>query len=301
MKRISIQGLLILLLALPQAASATLNVLACEPEWGALTRELGGDKVKVYDATHALQNPHRIEAKPSLIAQARKADLLVCTGAELEIGWLPLLLRQSGNGKIQPGQSGYFEAAAFVRKLEIPTRIDRADGDIHPGGNPHIHLDARNIGLVATALARQLALVDPDNTAYYQQRHTDFSSRWQSAVQRWEQQAAPLKGVPVVVQHRGFPYLSDWLGLNEVAALEAKPGLEPSSSHLASVLAQLKKNPARMVIRAAYQQDRPSRWISEHAGIKGVELPYTVGGSSGAKDLFGLFDDTIARLLEAAK
>lgn len=290
-----------LLLLVCNSAFAALNILACEPEWGALARELGGDKVSVRDATNAFQDPHRIEAKPSLIAQARKADLLVCTGSELEIGWLPLLLRQSGNPAIQPGKPGYFEAAPLVKRLEVPTRMDRADGDVHAGGNPHIQTDPRNISSVADALARRLAEIDSANAAYYQQRQSDFAQRWQAAIKRWETQAAPLKGTAVVVQHRGFPYLSNWLGLQEVAALEPKPGIEPSSAHLASVVETLKQKPARMVLRAAYNHERPSRWLAERTAIKVVELPYTVGGSTQANDLFGLFDDTIHRLLEGIK
>lgn len=284
-----------------QTASAALNVLACEPEWGALARELGGELVTVADATNALQDPHRIEARPSLIAKARSAELIVCTGSELEVGWLPLLLRQSGNANIQPGKLGYFEASALVRKLEIPTRLDRAEGDIHPGGNPHIQLDPRNIVRVAEGLAKRLAELDPAHAAQYQQRQADFAQRWQAAIKRWEAQAEPLKGITIVVQHRAFPYLNEWLGLREVATLEPKPGVEPSGSHLASVLEQLKRQPARMVIHAAYNDDRPSLWIAERAKIPAVTLPFTVGGTEQAKDLFGLFDDTINRLLGALK
>lgn len=284
-----------------QTASAALNVLACEPEWGALTRELGGELVTITDATNALQDPHRIEARPSLIAKARSAELIVCTGSELEVGWLPLLLGQSGNPNIQPGKLGYFEASALVRKLEIPTRLDRAEGDIHPGGNPHIQLDPRNIARVAEGLAKRLAELDPAHAAQYQQRQADFAQRWQAAIKRWEAQAAPLKDIAIVVQHRAFPYLNEWLGLRQVATLEPKPGVEPSGSHLASVLEQLKHQPARMVIRAAYNDDRPSGWIAERAKIPAVTLPFTVGGTEQAKDLFGLFDDTINRLLGALK
>jgi zinc/manganese transport system substrate-binding protein len=286
-------------LALPVAAA--LNVLACEPEWGALTRELGGDKVSVYDATNALQDPHRIQARPSLIARARNADLLACTGSELEIGWLPILLQQSGNPKIQPGQPGYFEAARYVRMLEVPARLDRAEGDIHPGGNPHIQTDPRNIALVAAALAKRLAQVDPANAGFYQGRYKAFADRWQAAIRNWEKEAAPLRGTAIVVQHKGFPYLENWLGLQEVAALEPKPGVEPTSSHLAQVLGQLQRQPAKMVIRAAYNDGRASQWLAERAKIPAVELPFTVGGSDRAKDLFGLFDDTVQRLLAAAK
>lgn len=294
-------GLLILLAAFSEPAAAALQVMACEPEWGALAKELGGDSVSVYTATTGLQDPHAIEARPSLIAQMRRAELLVCTGGDLETGWLPLLLRQSGNPRVQPGTPGYFEATAFVRKLEIPLRLDRSEGDIHAAGNPHIQTDPRNIASVAEALNKRLAQINPANAASYQARYAAFSSRWQQAIQRWEREAAPLKGVAIVVQHRGFPYLISWLGLREVAALEPKPGIEPSSAHLTAVLEQLRTQPARMVIRAAYQDPRASRWLSEKAHIPAVELPFTVGGSDQAKDLFGLFDDTLVRLLKAAQ
>ena len=290
-----------LFLLASQAANAALNVFACEPEWGALAQELGGDKVSVFNATNALQDVHHIEAKPSLVAQLRKADLLLCTGSELEIGWLPVLLRQSANDKLQAGKPGNFEATHYVRMLEIPTRLDRADGDMHPGGNPHIQTDPRNISKVAEALALRLAEVDAANAPFYQGRYKDFAQRWQTAIKRWEAQAASLKGVSIVVQHKGFPYLEDWLGLKQVATLEPKPGVEPTSAHLAEVLTQLQRQPARMVIRAAYNSDRPSQWLSERAKIPAVALPFTVGGSERAKDLFSLFDDTIQRLLEANK
>jgi zinc/manganese transport system substrate-binding protein len=284
-----------------QTAHAALNVFACEPEWGALAQELGGDKVTVFTATNAMQDVHHIEAKPSLVAQLRKADLLVCTGSELEIGWLPVLLRQAGNSNVLAGKTGNFEAAHYVRMLEIPSRLDRADGDVHAGGNPHIQTDPRNIARVGDALAQKLAETDATNAVFYQTRHKDFAQRWQEAMKRWDAQAAPLKGMAIVVQHKGFPYLEDWLGLHEVATLEPKPGVEPTSSHLSEVLAQLQRQPAKMVIRAAYNSDRPSQWLSERAKIPAVALPFTVGGSDRAKDLFSLFDDTVQRLVDAAK
>jgi zinc/manganese transport system substrate-binding protein len=280
-------------------AQAALRVLACEPEWGALTVELGGNLVDVSVATGALQDPHQIQAKPSLIARARNADLLVCTGAELEIGWLPILLQQSGNARLQAGQPGNFAAADFVRKLDVPAQLDRAQGDVHAAGNPHIQTDPRNIALVATALGQRLQQVDPAHAAEYAQRLADFTRRWQVAMARWAAQAAPLKGRAVVSQHKAFVYLYDWLGMKEVAVLEPKPGVEPSASHLQAVLATLKGTPARLVLYAAYQDPRPSEWLSKNAGVAAVKIPFTVGGSDAAKDLFGLFDDTLARLLAA--
>lgn len=292
------QIICVFLLLLSSHAHAALNVFACEPEWAALVQQLAGDKASIYTATAALQDPHRIEARPSLIAKARRADLLVCTGAELEVGWLPVVLRESGNSAIQPGGNGYFEAASAVHLLEAPTRLDRSEGDVHPQGNPHIQTDARNFLPIAEALSQRLIQLDAANASDYRQRLAAFTQQWRAAIARWEQQAAPLRGVPVVVQHKGFPYLSAWLGLQEVATLEPKPGMEPSAAWLAQVLATLQQHPAKMVLHAAYQNARPSEWIAQRTRIALVEVPYTVGGSDGAKDLYGLFDDTIARLLK---
>ncbi|TMH48211.1 MAG: zinc ABC transporter substrate-binding protein [Betaproteobacteria bacterium] len=267
-------------------ALANLNVFATVPEWGALVEELGGDKVKVYTATNALQDPHHVEAKPSLIARARGADLVVATGAELEIGWLPLVTQQAGNPKVQAGKPGYFEAAPLVPMVEKPTRLDRAEGDVHPLGNPHIQTDPRNIARVAGPLSARLAELDPASAAYYQVRYKDFAARWNAAIARWEREATPLRGVAVLVQH---------------ASLEPKPSVEPTIAHLSEVLETVKRQPVKMVIRAAYQSDRASQWIAERAKINVVVLPFTVGGDDAAKDLFGLFDDTVQRLLKGAQ
>ncbi|HEY3179275.1 MAG TPA: zinc ABC transporter substrate-binding protein [Casimicrobiaceae bacterium] len=280
-------------------AYAVLNVFATVPEWGALAEELGGDAVKVYVATNALQDPHHIEAKPSLIARARNADLVVATGAELEIGWLPLVVQQAGNPKIRAGQPGYFEAANYVTLLDKPARLDRAEGDVHAAGDPHIQTDPRNITRVAAALAGRLAELDPTNAETYRTRYRTFDDKWRAAIVRWEREAASLRGVPILVQHKAFTYLIAWLGIKEVAALEPKPGVDPTISYLSEVLTTIQRQPVKMVIRAAYQSDRASQWIAERAKITPVVLPFTVGGDPEAKDLFSLFDDTLARLLKA--
>jgi len=282
------------------AAQAALQVFACEPEWAALTRELAGEHATVYTATTAQQDPHRVQARPSLMAAARKADLLVCTGAELESGWLPLVLRQSGNARVQAGQPGHFEAAAFVRLLDVPADVDRADGDVHASGNPHIQTAPGTFAVVAPALVQRLVQLDPPRAAVYQQRLKDFQQRWAAATLRWTQAAQPLKGVRIVVQHKGFAYLEHWLGLQTAAALEPKPGVEPTSAHLAGVLRQLQAQPARVVVRAAYHEGRGAQWLADRARMPVVVLPYTVGGSERAADLFGLFDDTVDRLLQGA-
>ncbi len=282
-----------------QCAAAELQVFACEPEWAALAQQLGGEDVEVYTATTAFQDPHRIEARPSLIAQTRQADLMVCSGAELEIGWLPLLLRQSGNGRIQIGQPGYFEAAAQVERLEIPERVDRSMGDIHPSGNPHVHLDPRRLLTIAEELTDRMQALDPEQADEYRARLEGFKSQWIQAIAHWEARAAPLEGVPVVVHHRTWAYLFDWLGLETAGELEPKPGIPPTAAHLAELQSRLEEQPAAMVIRSAYESEQASQWLSENAGIPAVMLPYTVGGSEAADDLYGLFADTIDRLLNA--
>lgn len=277
------------------SAQAAIKVFTCEPEWASLVQELGGAQVSVTSATTALQDPHHIEARPSLIAKARQADLLVCTGAGLEAGWLPPLLRTAGNARVQPGQPGFFDAASAVPLLESRARADRADGDVHPEGNPHLHLDARNIARVAEQLAARLQQLDAAQAQHYRSRYQDFARRWQAALSRWEREAALLKGMPVVYHHRSWVYLAQWLGLKEVGVLEPKPGLPPTAAHLTQLLAQLKTQPARAILRSAYEDGRADAWLAERANIPALLLPYTVG-AEGADDLFKLFDISLARL-----
>jgi zinc/manganese transport system substrate-binding protein len=287
-------------LTLASRDAAALSVFACEPEWAALASELGGDKVEVFAATKGLQDPHQIQARPALIARLRNAELAICTGAELEIGWLPVLQRSAGNGAVQPGQRGFIAAAEQIGLKEQPTRLDRADGDVHPAGNPHIQTDPRNIARVAAVVTQRLIDLDARNAEHYRARAADFDQRWRAAIARWETQAAPLKGLPVAVEHRSWIYLLDWLGLREVGAIEPKPGIPPSSGYLAQLVAELPRKGARMILYAAYEDPRSAQSVAQRIGIPAVLLPFTVGGSDAAKDLFGLFDDTVARLLAAA-
>ena len=290
---------LLAMAALP--AWASLNVFATVPEWGALAKEIGGEQVTVYTATTAFQDPHRIEARPSLLAQARRAQLLVAAGADLEIGWLPLVVRDSGNSAIQAGRPGYFEAASYVNRLDVPTVLDRAHGDVHAAGNPHTHLDPRNVLKVGEALAQRMAELDAANAALYQSGFKTFAGKWQVAMARWEKEGTPLRGVPVLVHHSSFVYLTHWLGIKEVGSLEPKPGIEPTSGHLSALLAKQQTTPAKMVLRTAYNQEGPSQWIAGKTGTPAVLLPYTVGGTAEAKDLFTLFDDTLQRLLKGLR
>lgn len=291
----------LLLAAASLPALAALQVFATVPEWGGLVREIGGDRVSVFIATTALQDPHRIEARPSLLAQARRAQLVVATGADLEAGWLLLVVRDSGNADIQPGRPGYFEAARFVSLLDVPAALDRSHGDVHAAGNPHIQLDPRNLLKVGEALAVRFGELDPPNALAYRAAYQAFAGKWQAAITRWEKEAAPLRGLPVLAHHDSFVYLAQWLGFTVSGKLEPKPGIEPTSGQLSGLLERQRNAPAKMVLRTAYQSDGPSLWIAGKAGIPAVMLPFTVGGSPAAGDLFGLFDDTVQRLLKAAR
>ena len=282
-------------------ACAALNVFACEPEWAALAKEIGGDRVSVFSATTSRQDVHHIQARPSLIARARNADLLICSGSELEIGWLPLLLTQSGNARIQPGAPGHLEASQYVARLEVPSVVDRSMGDVHPAGNPHIHTDPRNIAKVSDVLAARLEQLDQVNAVAYQERARAFAARWQAAIARWEQEGARLKGVPVVVYHKDFSYFIHWMGMREVGTLEPKPGVPPTPAHLAELVERMKREPAKAVIYSPYNNPQAAQFLSERTGIAPVMVPFTVGGTDKATDLYGLFDDTIERLLAVLK
>ena len=289
----------VLLIIVPHSASA-LNVFACEPEWGSLVTELTADDIEITVATTAFQDPHRLQAKPSLIAAIRNADLVVCTGADLEIGWLPLLLRRAGNRQIQPGNPGNFVAAEYVRRLEIPKVLDRAQGDVHPQGNPHIHLRPRNIARVADALTERLIEIDSGNRMLYQTRLQDFQNRWEVATEQWEERALALDGMRLASHHKSFSYLADWLNLDIVATLESKPGIPPSGAQLAGLLEQLTPNPPIGVIRTPYENKKSSQWLSKRLEIPEIRLPFSVGGTDNVIDLFTLYDVTLRMLEEHA-
>jgi zinc/manganese transport system substrate-binding protein len=286
--------------ALPRLALADLDIFTCEAEWASLAEEIGGEHVKAEAAVAGMQDMHYLQARPSLIAKVRQADLVICTGAELEVGWLPLLLRQANNPDVQPGGRGFMSAADYVDLLEKPETVDRALGDIHPFGNPHIQTDPRNIAKVAQALAERLEQVDPPNAAWYRERYRSFDQRWQQAIARWQREAAPLKGLKVVVHHQAFDYLFAWLGIDVVGALEPLPGIDPTISHMTQLLQAQKTNPAKMVVRASFNDARASEWFAGRAGIPAVMLPFSVGGDDASKDLFSWYDDMLSILLKAA-
>lgn len=292
--------ILILLFGPVTQAQAALNVFACEPEWAALAKEIGGDKVDVIAATAGVQDPHHVRAKPSLLAAMRKADLVFCTGAGLEAGYLPVLMQQAAPTGVQPGNPGNLMAANSIRLMGVPEKVDRAMGDVHPEGNPHIQTDPRNILAAAKPLADRLAQIDPANADFYQKRLTDFTTGWRAAIQKWQNEAEKLRGLPVVVYHDEWAYLNRWLGLKEVATLEVKPGIPPTPSHLQDVLAAAKAAGVKTIILAPFDDDEAAHWLAEQTSAKIIHLPFTVGGMEGADTLQTTFDRTVSSLEGAA-
>lgn len=289
----------VLVTAAPSSAFAKVNIFACEPEWAALAHEIGGDLVDVTSATNARQDVHHIRAKPSLLAAMRKADIVLCTGASLEIGWLPILLKKAGSPDVQPETMGWIMASDYVEKLEVMQKADRSMGHVHPEGNPHIQLDPANIQIVADVLADRLFMVDRDNAQNYSRNLNAFTKKWLAAMARWEGDKAVLRGEKVVVYHKSWAYLLKWLGMVDVASLEPKPGIPPTASHLEAVLVAIDGQDVRAIIMAPFENEDAAKWLSDKSGIPVVQLPFTVGGNDNADDLISVFDETL-RLLKGA-
>jgi len=287
----------LMLIMLPLVAVADLRIFACEPEWDALAEEIGQAHVNSSSATNALQDPHYIQARPSLIARVRQADLVICSGAQLEIGWLPLLLQKANNRNVMPGTPGYLDASSLVVRLEATGNVDRSQGDIHPLGNPHVQTDPHNILHIAKALGERMAKLDSDNATIYESGLADFSERWGKAIAGWEARAEVLRGNRAITHHKSWVYLLRWLGIEDVANLEPIAGLPPTATHLSKLVSEFREGGADFIIRSPYQDERPSEWLSERTGIAAILLPLTVGGTEEAVDLFAFFDDIIDRLL----
>ncbi len=283
------------IIATPVWASS-INILACEPEWKAMAEALGGDKVSVDSATNAFQDPHHIEARPSLIAKARKADMVFCTGAELEVGWLPLLLQKSVNPKIQASQPGYFLATEQVELIERLDTVDRSQGDVHADGNPHVHLDPYHLLIIAERFTERMQQMNPGHKDYFQQRYQTFSTQWQAAISEWEKQTQQLKGKKAVVYHKNWSYLLRWLDVEIVADLEPKPGIPPNSSHLAKLVEMVSNQQPDFIVIANYQDTKGAKWLSKKTGVTILELPFTVGGNQESTDLFSLYNNILKTL-----
>ena len=281
-----------------------LNILTCEPEWKALAEQIAPHS-KIYSATSALQDPHHIEARPGLIAKMRNADLAICSGADLEVGWLPLLQMKSANARVQNGKDGMFYAAEQIDTIGKLKNANPTMGDVHPEGNPHFHLDPYRLMTVANALAERMAKIDPNHGESYRENIKQFDEQWQKNIRKWEQEAKPLKGMQVVAYHTSFEYLFQWLGISMVGDLEPKPGLPPSGKHLSRLLKLAKNTRVDAVVYASYQDKSGAEWLSKQIDVPVIRLPMTINDNSNdnkkSQPLTQLYDELIDKLLKAAR
>lgn len=277
-----------------------LNVFACEPEWASLVKALA-PQARVVSATHQRQDPHHIEARPSLIAALRRADLAVCTGAELEAGWLPVLQQRAGNPKVLDHADGMFFASDHVALIDAREPGSPFDGDVHAAGNPHFQMDPDRLLEVARDLADTLAQVDPAGASDYRRRAQAFERDWQAHVQRWRAQTSTLRGQRVIAQHSSFAYLWHWLGMTQTADLEPKPGLPPTPGHLNTVLKLAQRERPLAVASTRYQDSRSARWLAAQLGNEAmaIALPTTVDDAQDPQGLVRLFDELFKQLLNA--
>ncbi len=285
-----------LLIAAPSSAFAKTNIFTCAPEWGALAQEIGGEHVDVYTASNANQDIHHMRAKPSLLAAMRKADLVICSGASLEVGWLPILLNKSGGSQVQEGSIGSIMAADYVPLLDVMESADRSMGHVHPEGNPHVHLDPNNVLIVSKVISDRLSQIDTANAGSYSDRQELFNQKWTQAISLWGNEISSLKGQKVVVYHKSWTYLLNWLGMETIASLEPKPGIPPNASHLEKVLQDIQGQNVKGILVAPFENEKGAKWLSEKSNIPIIELPFTVGGNNQSNDLKAMFDDTIKRL-----
>jgi ABC-type Zn uptake system ZnuABC Zn-binding protein ZnuA len=293
---------LAVLLAAARPAAAQLKVVTTTEDLASLVREVGGDKVTVESFARGYQDPHFVEPKPSFIVRLVGADLLVVVGRDLEIGWLPPLLTQSRNAKIQPGGRGYLDASAGVKILEIPTgQITRAMGDVHPLGNPHYWLDPDNGRTIAQSIRVRLAELQPAGAAYFDQRYADFDRRLTAAVARWDAAMAPFKGTKVVTYHRSWPNFTQRFGLDVIGYVEPKPGIPPTASHTVALIGEMKRQKVGIILVEVYFDMRTPEAIARDTGAKVLVLPPSVGGVKEATDYIALFDYNIRQLAQALK
>lgn len=289
------------LVACAGVPAQALTVFACEPEWAALVAELAPE-AEVRSATHARQDPHHIEARPSLIAALRRADVAVCTGASLESGWLPMLQQRAGNPRVQDGAPGMVYAAAQVRLIDPrPAGGGPFAGDVHVEGNPHLHLDPRSLLPVAAAVRAALEQADPAGRDRLRARHAAWERDWRARIEQWERRAAPLRGLRVAAQHTIYGYLWHWLGVEQVADLEPRPGMPPTPAHLQRLLDGTRAAPPRAVVVSYYQDARPGQWLGRQLGVPVVQLPATVTEERPSDTLAGLFDRLLGELLAVAR
>ncbi len=277
---------------------AKVNVVTTTPDLAAIVSEVGGDLVSVKAIARGNQDPHYVQAKPSYMRMLNQADLLIYTGLELEVGWLPLLIQGARNPKISPGALGHLDASEGIRLLEIPDgKLDRSMGDVHPEGNPHYMLNPHNGLMVGQTIALRLSQLDPENATYYGKNLSVFQERLQAKIKVWETHLRDMKGKKIVTYHKLWEYLTDWLHLEIVGQVENKPGIPPSPRHVADLVAHMKAQDINLVLTSDYSDPKPAERVAEQAGAKLLVLPASVNGREGIETYADLFEVIVSQLV----
>ena len=292
---------LLIVIGWASVVHAKLNIVASTPDIGAVTKEIGKDKVEVTSIAKPTEDPHFVDAKPSFIVKLNKADMLIEGGLQLEIGWLPNLVVGARNQKILSGEKGYLIASAGVPIIEVPTTADRAMGDVHPMGNPHFMIDPLNGKIVAMHICERLCQIDAANCAYYKDNLKDFTKRLDQKLSEWQKMLEPFRGTKIVTYHKTFPYFANRFNLNVVGSLEPKPGIPPSPTHINSLIPKMKNEGVKLILIEQFRERKVPEFVAAQTGAKVVILPIMVGGLKETDDYLALFDYTINQIVSALK
>ncbi|MDY6934720.1 MAG: zinc ABC transporter substrate-binding protein [Spirochaetota bacterium] len=288
--------IILLLLIVTSPLYAKLKVITTYPYIADITSRIGGDSLSVHALASGNWDPHFVTPKPSLIAKVRRADLLILNGAELEIGWMPPVIREARNAKVQPGSTGFLDLSIYIKLIDVPGNVSRAQGDVHPSGNPHYALGPINIAKIAVAIKNKLNELDPGNRAAYTKNHKEFNLLWDNKLKEWEEIMKPLRGIKVVQYHKNFDYLFEHYGMIPVIELEPLPGIAPTTRHIMRVIDIINSQGVRLIINDVYHSQKPAQLVVRKTGMRMITLPHDVNAIKEAKDIVALFDEIVGRL-----
>ena len=295
MKKIMI---ILMFILMSLSLMAKLRVVTAYPYMKDITDRIGKEKVKVIALSPGNWDPHVIVPKPSLIAKVRQADLLIINGGQLEIGWIPPVLRQANNPKVMPSKKGFLDLSTFIKMIQVPDSVSRAQGDIHPAGNPHFHLDPHNIILIANAFSYKLMELDPDNVEYFNKNKEEFLNQWKTKITEWEKKLAPLTGTKYIEYHKNFDYFLERYGLIILDTIEPLPGIPPTSKHTIELIKELKNEKIAKILHDVYHSSKCTKLISQKTNVPWVVVPHDINSLNTVKDIFMLYDEIVNRLLK---
>ncbi|MBN1397088.1 MAG: zinc ABC transporter substrate-binding protein [Bacteroidetes bacterium] len=280
------------------AASERIQVVATYPYIADIVEKIGTDRVRVIPLARGDYNPHVIIPKPSYISKLRRADLLVINGAQLEIGWLPPILKQANNGNIQPGEKGFLDLSTYIHLIDVPANVSREQGDVHPEGNPHFHLNPDNIPLIAKAITDKLCEIEPESNSLFQSNFVEFNKTWKQKMKEWEEKMKPMKGVKVVEYHKNYDYFLQKFGLIIAQTVEPLPGIPPTTKHIEHVEKVIEHEKIRFILQDVYNPQDASEYLAKKLGIKMIIFPHDIGSVKEVEGIISLYDEMVRRITQ---